>query len=174
MEDEKKLSDYIGKSLLLVQPKFFSRDYLLKYGEEIVAGITHTKWYASDFIIEWGKKKWEVYKPSIWRSTLEIKEVNKQLPFASYTRKGFKSGGTINLPMGQKLSLVFKTFKGSYEIQNMNGECLILIKDKFSLKDKTEFTIQQRSELIDKYPWIILVAWYVSAQRRQHSAAAAS
>lgn len=174
MEDGKRLSDYVGKSLLLVQPEFFRRDYQLKDGVEIVASITHPKWYRSNFIVEWGKMKWEVYKPSIWKSLLEIKEINKQLPFASYTRKGFKSGGTINLPMGQKLNLVFKTFKGSYEIQNMNGECLILIKDKFSLKDKTEFTIQQRSELIDKYPWVILVAWYISAQRRNHSVAAAS
>lgn len=174
MEEIKNLSDYIGKSLLLVQPEFFRRNYHLKDGDVIVATITHPKWYRSNFIVEWGKKKWEVYKPSIWRSSLEIKELNKQLPFAYYTRKGFKSGGTIDLPMGQKLNIAFKTFKGSYEIQKTNGECLVLIKDKFSLKDKTEFTIQQGSEIIDKHPWVILVAWYISAQRRQQTAAAAS
>jgi hypothetical protein len=173
MENEKLLSDYIGQTLILVQPKFFSRDYLLKEDEKMVASIHHPKWYGSNFIIEWGERKLEVYRPSIWKSIIEIKECGRQLPFASYTRTGWKSEGAFNLPMGQKLKLVFRPFKGAYEIQNIGGECLVLIKDKFSFKDKTEFYVQKPSELINKYPWAILVAWHISSERKHHSAIAA-
>ncbi|MDQ7816482.1 MAG: hypothetical protein RDU14_05605 [Melioribacteraceae bacterium] len=173
METEKRLSDYIGKELLLTQPKFLKRDYELKCGEEIIAKINHPKWYSSDFVAIWNKQKWEVYKPSIWRSVVEIKEAGKQLPFAAYQKTRFKSEGVVDLPRGQKLKLVLRVFKGSYEIQSISGERLVLIKDKASFKDKTEFVVEQRSELLDKYPWIILLAWYISSQRKHHSAAAA-
>ena len=70
METEKRLSDYIGETLLLIQPKFLERDHELKCGEEIIATINHPKWYSSDFVVIWIKQKWEVYKPSIWRSVV--------------------------------------------------------------------------------------------------------
>lgn len=169
MEYEKLLSDYMGQTLQLIQLKFLKRDYELRCVDQVVAKIRHLKWYSSDFEVEWEKNKWEIYKPSIWKSLVEIKESGKQLPFASYSRTGFKSEGVIELPRGQKLKLFFRIFKGNYEVQSISGECLVLIKDKFSFKDKTEFYIQQRSELLDKYPWSILLAWYLTQQRRRRS-----
>lgn len=174
MEEEKKLSDYIGNTLLLTQPKFLKREYLLKCGEEIIATVNHPKWYLSDFEVVWNKKKWFVYRPSIWRSAVEIKELDKELPIASYQKIRFKMEGIVNLPMGQQLKIFFKLFRGTYEIQNISGECLVLVKDKFSWKDVTEFHIQGRSELLDKYPWVILLAWYLSSQRKHSSAVAAT
>lgn len=173
MEEEKKLSYYIGKKLLLTQPKFFKQEYLLKFGEEIIATIINPKWYRSDFEVLWNNKKWVIYRPSIWRSAIEIKELDKELPIASYQKIRFKSDGIVNLPMGQQLKISFKLFKGSYEIQNIYGECLVTVKDKLSWKDETEFHIQSKSELLDKYPWVILLAWYLSSQRK-HSAAIAA
>ncbi|MBS3945786.1 MAG: hypothetical protein KGZ42_09835 [Melioribacter sp.] len=170
METEKKLSDYMGRTLLLTQLKFLKRDYELKCEEEIIASINYPKWYGSDFEIAWGNKKWFVYRPSFWKNAIEIKEASKQLPFASYKKKGFKSGGIVSLPMGEELKIFFKFFKGSYGIQNSAEECLVLIKDKFSWNDRTEFYIQKRSELLDKYPWMILLAWYVSSQQRSGGA----
>jgi hypothetical protein len=169
MENEKKLSDYLGQTILLTQPKFLGRVYELKCDEKTLASVSYPKWYNSDFEITWNKNKWFIYKPSIWKSSVEIKEVNKELPFESYKNVRFKTEGIINLPKGQQLKLVIKLFKSSYEVQSISGECLVLIKDKLSLTDKTEFNVQQRSELLDKYPWVILLAWYVSSQRRRHS-----
>lgn len=169
MENEKVLSDYKGQTLQLIQLKFLKRDYELKCGDALIAKIHHLKWYSSDFEVEWNKNKWEIYKPSIWKGLVEIKESGKQLPFASYSKTGFKLEGIIDLPHGQKLKLVFRIFKGDYEVQTLSGERLVLIKDKCSFKDKTEFDIQQKSELLDKYPWSILLAWYLTQQRRRRS-----
>jgi hypothetical protein len=174
METEKKLSDYFGKTLLLTQLKFLGRDYELKCGDETIACISHPKWYSSNFEITWNENKWFIYHPSIWRNAVEIKEVNKELPLASYNKTRFKMEGLVNLPMGQQLKISFKMYRGSYEVQNISGECLVLIKDKFSWKDKTEFYIQKRSELLDKYPWVILLAWHTSAQRKRHSGVTAA
>lgn len=159
---------------MFTQLNFFRRDYELKCGDEIIASIPYPKWYSSNFEIQWGKIRWFVYQPSIWKSLVEIKEVNKQLPFASYKKVKFKSEGTVDLPMGQQLKICFGFFKGSYEIKNVSGECLVLIKDKYSFKDKSTFYIQQRSELLDKYPWVTLLAWNISAQRKRRSAVAAT
>lgn len=174
METEKKLSDYLGKDLALTQLNFFRRDFELKCSDEIIASISHPKWYSSNFEIRWNNNKWFIYHPSIWKSIIEIKEIGKQLPLASYKKVKFKSEGIVDLPMGQQLKLYFRFFRGAYEVQNMSGECLVLIKDKFSFKEKSVFYVQQRSELLDKYPWVILLAWYISAQRKQRGAAAAA
>lgn len=169
MEKEKVLSAYLGYTLTLVQPKFLKRYFELKCDNEIIATAINPKWYLSDLEISWNKNKWLIYRPSIWRRAVEIKEVDKTLPITSFAGKLFSSTGTLELPVGQQLNLVFKIFKSGYEIRTMNDEPLVLIKDKISFKDKTEFYIQKRSELLDKYPWVIFLAWFLSQQRKQNS-----
>jgi hypothetical protein len=46
----------------------------------------------------------------------------------------------------------------------------VRIKSSASLKEKAEVHIEKRSEAVDKYPWIIILA-YIIAVEQKHQAA---
>jgi hypothetical protein len=73
--------------------------------------------------------------------------------------------------MGHKLIIKLGLLRSGYGIYTTNGSCLASLKDKISLKEKTEINIESNSELFDKYPWVIVLAWYLSKQRRRSAAA---
>ena len=114
--------------------------------------------------------EWGIYFPKFWKSEIAIRESGFQLPYATYKRDSLKTGGTLYLPRGYKLKFVFKIFRGGYRIENESGTSLVCFKDKVSFRSKTEITIEQKSELLDKYPWAIVVIWYISYRRRQAAA----
>lgn len=169
----KNISDYIGQTLVISQPKFFKRLYELKYEETLLASVQTIGFFGNSLLINGELGNWEIYKPSIWRSHIEVRGRGKELPFAKFINQKFKSGGTIELPMGRRLKLSSNFWKGTYELQNLSGLCLALFRNKISLKEKMLITIEAKSELLDKNPWALVLVWFVALQRRQHAAAAA-
>lgn len=161
------LSEIAGKQILLVQPSVFKRYYQILFEDEVIGEIKSLKWYSFSIEVNCFGGSWIIYKPSFWRGTWEIKESNKQLPFASYTKERFKPIGTIELPRGQKLKINFKTKKSLCEINTIRNERLVLIKEKLSFREKIEFSIEQKSELLDKYSWVIFLAWYIAKLRKR-------
>jgi len=166
----KLLSDYIGEKLLFFQPSAFKRIHELKANDEIIATMQQKGFFGMRWETSVQNRNWEIYKPSIWKGVLEIREKGYEMPFASFSRERFKSRGTVSLPKGETLKIEPHLFKGYTEIKNIHDECIVHIKPKTSLKDKAEVTIQKRSELIDKYPWVILVAYVIILEQRQQAA----
>ncbi len=71
------------------------------------------------------------------------------------------------------MKLEFKAFKKGYELQDSSGQTLIKLIDKVGFRTNVEILIEKKSELIDKYPWVIILAWYISAIRKRAAGAAA-
>jgi len=114
----KTISEYLGKTLYLVQPSYWKSNYELRHEDKLIATSRKTGVFGSRTIVEGDFGNWEIYRPSIWKSIIEIRETDKELPIASYQRKCFSNKGTVNLPMGSQLFIVFYPFKKYYEIQN--------------------------------------------------------
>ncbi len=163
----KTLSDASGQQLYIFQPSVFIRYFEIHLGEEVIGTFNYPRWYSTLLEINLFNNKWIIYKPSFWRSTIEIKEHNKQLPFARYIKTKFKPEGTIELPRGQRLKIVIKPFKGLNELLDIKGKRLVSLKQKISFKEKTEINIEETSELIDKYPWVIVLLWLISLLHRR-------
>ena len=94
------------------------------------------------------------------------------MPFATFKRDGLRSRGTLSLPMGENLKIVPHLFKKFCEITNEQDEAFVRIKMKIAIGDKAEVTIEKKSEVIDKYPWIVMLMYIVaieqSRQARHH------
>lgn len=168
----KKLSEYYGQKLEFNQPSVWKTYYELKAGDELIGIIKKVKKFSSQLEVEISGKKWIFYRPSFWRSEIAVKESGYSLPYAKFKGNILKQHGTIELPKGERIKLVFKTFKKNYEIQNSSGEVLVKLVDKIKFRTTVEIYMEKRSELIDKYPWIILLAWYISAQKKSAAIAA--
>lgn len=160
------------KKLTLIQPAFLKRRYELKYNDEIIGTIQQKGWIGSSADVEIIGRKWEIKKPSVWRSVIEIRQEGFELPLARYSEKLFSKSGTVDLPRGEKVILSMAFFKKDIEAKTEMGTLLFSIKQKFSMKDSAEVQINNKPELLDKYPWLIVLGWILILQRQRTAAAA--
>lgn len=168
----KNLSEYTGQKLLLIQPKVFKRIHELRLEDEVLATVELMGFFESRVIINCSAGNWEIFKPSHWKSTVAVRQVGYDNPFAQFVKDKWKTNGTIELPKGEKLRLINNMWKGTYELQSLSGIKLVGFKRLVAFKEKMEISIEYQSELLDKNPWIIIMAWFISLENRRRTAAA--
>jgi hypothetical protein len=95
------------------------------------------------------------------------------MPFAKYVSNFWRTKGTIELPKGVRFNCKAGRIKNPFEIYSSADELIIFYANKFSLKGRTTVTIEKKSEIIDKNPWIVMLGWYVILQNRRGRAHAA-
>ncbi|HKJ80948.1 MAG TPA: hypothetical protein VJ954_02905 [Ignavibacteriaceae bacterium] len=163
----KKLSELAGETLLIHQPSVWKSYYELKHDDELLGTINSKGFFGINKIFKMGKDEWEIYRTGFWRSEIGIRQAGYELPYATYKRDGFKLQGTVKCYRGEQMIIDSKILNGEFSVKTLSGEFLAILKNKASLKEKTEIQIEQKSELLDKYPWVIILAWYLSLQRKK-------
>ena len=166
------LTDYIGHELEIVNKNFFKSYFDLNAEGIPILSLRNTDFWGNHHEITGYGKVWEISKPSIWRSTLEVKEKNSATILATFESTTFRNKGTITLPRGEKLLIVTHIWKSSYELQNELGTTLVLFKNKKWYSSTINLTIEKKSEVLDKYPFIIMLVFFTALQRQNAAAAA--
>ena len=167
------LSNMVGETLTFNQPTLMKREFELTSSNGVLATMIFPKLFSNRVIVEGFDGKWEIKQPSIWRREYGIYKMGYQLSFAKYTSNFWRAKGIIELPKGVRLSCKVGKIKKPFEIYNPKGELLVYYSNKFALKGRTTVTIENRSEDLDKYPWILMLGWYVILQYRRGRAVAA-
>jgi hypothetical protein len=168
----KTISEYFDQKVWFYQPSVWKRFHELRAGETIIGTIQQKGFCGMTWIVEIQNKKWEIYKPSFWRSLIQIREDGYELPFADFIKERFRSKGMVNFPKGEKLKIAPHLFKSFCEIKTENDEVLVRIKLKTAMRDKAEVVVEKKSDLIDKNPWVLMLA-YIIALEQKHQATAA-
>ncbi len=166
------LSQLTGKTLVLTQPSIWKKYFEIRSEDEVLGKIIVSGLFGSRIQANIMGGEWEIYYPRFWKSGINIREKGRENSFASYSQKFFSKEGTIFLPKGQRLKLKFGIFRSHYGIYTTSGISLASIKDKFGFKSKTLINIENSSEFLDKYPWVIILAWHLIMKRKQAAAAA--
>jgi len=167
----KLISEYLGENIFIVQTSVFKRIYEIRVNDEVLGSIQQKGFFGMLWEVGIQDKKWEIYKPSYWKNALDIREAGYEMPIANYKRDGLRSRGTLALPLGKKLKIVPHLFKGLCEINNEQELCLAkIIPKKISLKDKAVVLIEKKDDLLDKYPWIIILAYIITIEQRHQAA----
>lgn len=169
----KTISDYIGQTIKLTQPSFFKHYYELRAGEELIATLTQPKFFSTASETAGSFGEWEFYQPGFWRSDIEIREKGKELPIAKFVSEKWKSRGKLELPKGESFDIVSKKLSWTVDVYNSSQVKILSFRKKFSFKTDLEINIERRSELLDKYPWTILLVVYIQLLNERRGAAAA-
>jgi hypothetical protein len=170
----KTLSQYKSEQLQLIQPTIWKRIYQLRTPDAVLLTMTYPKFFSTLAVVEGFGETWEFQKPSIWKSNLEIKKKENQLPFAKFTTEKWGRGGTVELPNGERIDYVFKMWKSINELYSQQKIKLVSFKRASWWKTSLNVIIEHESDLLEKNPWIIMVVYYVMLERRQNANAAAS
>lgn len=168
----KTLSQYRTENLLLTQPSIWKKIYQLKSGEGIVCTMTYPKFFGSTALIEGFGGTWELSKPSIWRSVIEVKKENNHLPFAKFTPGKWGSGGQFELPNGERIDYVQNAWKSINEIQSQQKIPLVSLKKVSWWKSDLNVIVEHESDQLNRNPWIIMAVFYIMLEQRQHAQAA--
>ena len=126
-----------------------------------------TSLFSLTAVVEGFDDKYEIIRPSFWKTDIAIRKYGYDMTFASLKTNFFRTKGTIDLQNGKKLNLKFGVFKKSCQVFSESEELLIMFQNKLSLKEKNIVTIQKTSSLIDENPWIIMMVWYQILQRNR-------
>lgn len=169
----KNLSEYIGQELEIANKSIFKSFYELKANGIPILSIRSTDFWGNRHEIAGFEKVWELSKPSIWKSTLEVREKDSSTVIATFESSTFGKTNTITLPRGEKLLIATHVWKSMYELQNELGTRLVLFENKKWFSPTIKVTIEKKLEVLDKYPFILLLVFFTVLQR-QHQAAAVS
>ena len=161
------LSNLVGETLTFNQPSRAKREFELVSSKGVLAKLTFPKLLSFDTIVEGFDSKWEIKRQGIWSTEIGIYKFGNEMPFAKYVSNFWKTKGTIELPRGSRLSCKIGQFKKPFDVFSSKGKLLLSYTNKFVLKGRTTVTINERSEIIDKYPWIIMLGWYIILQNRR-------
>jgi len=163
----------VGEKLTFKQPSIIKREFELVSSAGVLATMVFPKLFSSRVVVEGFDGKWEFKSLSIWQREFGIFKYGYQMPFAKYISNFWRTKGTIELLKGAKLYCKTAKFKKPFDVTSSDGKLLLSYSNKFALMGRTTVTIERRSEILDKYPWIILLGWYIIVQNRKGRAHAA-
>lgn len=163
---------YRGEALQLVQPSIWKRIYQLRTSGDSILTMTYPKLFSTSAIVEGFGEVWEIDKPSIWKSNLEIKKQHNQLPFAKFTSEKWGRGGMFELPNGGRIEYAVNLWKGYNDLLSQQKVNLVSLKRESIWKSALTITLNQESELLDKNPWLIMAVYYLMLERKQATHAA--
>ena len=163
------LSSYIGEDLILIQPSFFKREYEFRSSNDLLAKMYFPTFFSLTAVVEGFEEKYEIIKPSFWKSEIAIRKFGYDMTFASLKTNFFRTKGSIDLQNGKKLNLKFGAFRKSCQVFSESEELLIMFQNRFSFKQQNIVTIQKSSALIDENPWVVMMVWYQVIQRNRRN-----
>ena len=165
-----KLSDYIGNELFISQKSIWKREFELKSGDELIARMYYPKFFGDRTELSIQNEVFEFFRPKFFSRKVAVRKKGNENPFAHFENNFWGSKGTLELPRGNNLNIKFGIFKKQTEIFLGENDLLVTILSRFSVKRRSEVVIAKRSELIDEYPWIVMLGFYLSQVRKRSSA----
>ena len=165
----KTLSQYKNDALRLEQPSVWNRIYHLRAGDDIICTMTQPHFFRTEVVIEGFGQTWEMDRPRFWRSTLEIKKQGQHLPFATFVCGKWGKGGTFAMPNGEKIEFVQNPWKSVNELHSPQKVHLVSLKRTAWWKSSLNVMIEHGSELLDRNPWIVMVAYHLILERQRQT-----
>lgn len=164
----KKLSEYQNKNLQIIQPSIFKKVFELRSENELLATLSYPsflkrKAFAKGNLIG----SWEFYFPSIWKAEINIRPKGYEIPIAKLKSKVFSLRKLIELPNAEKIVCQSFLIKQKKELKTESGETLVTFKFRLSFKLRIDIEINRASELLDKYPWLIMIIVYIIDQHKK-------
>jgi hypothetical protein len=161
------LSNLVGETLTFNQPSLMKREFELVSSKGVLATVNFPKLFSTRVVIKGFDNKWEIKSLSIWQKEFGIYKYGYQMPLGKYASNFWKTKGIIELPRGARLNCKMGQFKNPFDVFSSKGKLLLKYSNKFVLKGRTTVTIKQRSDIIDNYPWIIMLGWYIILMNRR-------
>jgi hypothetical protein len=167
----KKISNYFGNQLLIFQKSILKSEFELRTGDELIARLYYPKFFSDLAEVTLQEETYEFYRPKFFSRDVDIRKKGYQNPIAQFKNNFWGSKGVLELPRGIRVNMKFGVFRKQAEIYLGENDLVVTMLSRFSFKERSEVIIEKRSDVLDEYPWVIMLAFYLSQLRKRNSAA---
>ncbi|MBI5661797.1 MAG: hypothetical protein HZC46_06600 [Ignavibacterium album] len=164
-----KLSEYIGKNLIIKQNSIWKREFTLFSDNEVISEMKYPGYLSELAECRIGNEKFIFKRPHIFSNMIEIRKEGYELPIAKMDTNFFATKGILDLPRGKKITMKFGLINNKAEIYYGESELLVTLRYKVSFKEKSNVIIERRSEVLDEFPFIIMLAFYFVQLKRRNT-----
>ena len=167
----KKLTDYLGEELKIFQKSIWKREFELRSGDELIARLKYPKFFSDLAELTFREESFEFDRLKFFSRDIDIRKKGYQNPLAHFKNNFWGRKGVLELPRGSRLTMKFGFFRKQTEIYHGESELLVSILGSFSMKERSQVIIEKRSDIIDEYPWVIMLGFYLAQMVKRNSAA---
>lgn len=166
----KKLSEYYGEKIKLVQPNFGKRYYELRTEKELLCTMRFPKLFSTAAEVDCGESNLIIKKEKWWGCSLIVLQSGVENPLAKVRIKFFNHS-IVELANGEIVLLKFGFFSFKTIIMSELENPIATLKRKCSFKDEVDVQMEYGVKQLDNYPWILMLALYIDLSRRRRQSA---
>lgn len=163
-----KLSDYIGKDFIVRQKSFLKRDYEFLSDSELLGKMVFPKLLGEKAECTIGTEKFIFKRAHIFSDVIEIIKEGFSLPIAKLESNFFGTKGNLQLSRGRSVIIKPNFLRTRTDIFTKEDEMIMKLLCRYTPKFKATVLIEKRSEIIDEFPWIVLLSIYYVLTLRQN------
>lgn len=169
----KRLVESIDQELKWEQPSALTRDYELCGTEGQIATLRFRNSFGSLATAETVEGCWTFKRVGFFQTRISIR-VSGSEEIATFWNNTWRGGGTLELPGERSLKVTTNFWQTRLEFGAENSESLIRFEPGGILHAYSTVEIApEAKEVLDKFPWLVCLGWYLIVLLRSDSAAVA-
>ena len=157
----KTTTDLFGKDLQWQQPRLTEPLFQLRKGEEIIANLKFKNAFGSYAEGTLNENTWTFKTQGFLKTHATIREKGRDENVALYRNNTWSEGGTLELPGNVQLTANSNYWDEQFEFVGPAGQKIMQFTTISGMKLHANFRLPEMSEFVMKYPWMILLGWYL-------------
>lgn len=157
----KKISNYIGRTLMYAEPNIFKWEFELRSGDECIATISMPKLFSRTGVGKSEEGSWIFEQHGFFRRTSEVLSSDGGPSLATFKVTSWNRGGIITFADGRTLQLVRHGLKSRFEITTSTGEALVEFTSVGFFSSSLDVQIRHRASSLSELPWLVLFTLYL-------------
>lgn len=165
------IADLAGATLRWRQPSIFKeRHELVADDGTVVARLNGSgKFLTERFTAEGFGGSWEFIFSDFWRLTVGVREVGKELPFATLIGKAFSMEKMLELAKGERWKVRYRMWKGVYKVTDGKGMPVLTCRSRFSFTWNAEASIPSYTTSLERSPWLVMLIYMLQVRQRRRA-----
>jgi hypothetical protein len=149
----------------------FKSEYELRFGDDLVATMKLPKMLSSAAVYQCEEGSCSIERVGLLSSKTIVRSGTSNAEIATYTARGWRGGGIVELTEGRKLELRMNMWKRAFEWVTDGGESIVQMKGRGFLKYCVDVTMNRSALKWPELPWLVALLFYQMIMHRRDSAA---
>lgn len=158
----KTISDLCGKDLQWMQPRLTDPYFELLSGKEPIASLKFRNAFGSYAEGTFEGKTWTFKRQGFLNTHVTIRAKGSEANVAIFRNNTWSDGGTLEFPEGQKYTANSNYWQEKFEFTDRDEKTLMKFSHISGLKLHAQLEIFKGFSELDKYPWMVLLGWYLT------------
>ncbi len=168
----RRLIESLQQELKWEQPSALRTEYELGAPDGLIATLRFRSSFGSLANVESADGCWTFKRVGFFQTRISVRVCGSETEIATFRNNTWSGGGALELPDGGSLKATTNFWQTRLEFRAENDESLIRFEPGGILHMYSSVEIApQAKEVLEKFPWLVSLGWYLIILLRSDSAA---